>query len=304
MNRADSEWSTFGARGEIDKALNTISTEEFRTGAIRQKRRRDVLSAYRKGALRGTDLISGQPFSAPLSSMSPPPDKWSDAAGWFSTKFEMSESLATESHSRIETSGFAGLSLGFCTIGGRSGSTTTTDNKYDKVSKLSYSFELKRISIRRDWLDSTVFFEPRSWTWIKPPVVGDYPRVTVTLNPFNLPQESAKNLYDNKRISFALLPVEAIIARNLSATATMSKTDYEKIHKDGSAGGGVALFGIFGGAGKRNYDITDIREAGESTTFTVEGKGISVIGLISQVLPVTPDPNAADKWPANAWLPK
>lgn len=77
-----------------------------------------------------------------------------------------------------------------------------------------------------------------------------------------LPQASASPTYNNFQVNCALLPVEAVIARNRKIVATVSKTDYEEVRKSGSAGGGGALFGIFGGGGNQSWSTKTISDDG------------------------------------------
>jgi hypothetical protein len=174
----------------------------------------------------------------------------------------------------------------------------------DNVYKLSYSYDVLRVQLKRPWLDSQVFFQPYDWTWGKSSNTTAFPYVAVARDVTTLrPLESPVALYDNKQIGCALLPVEVIVARNRKATATTSLDDYKLIESSGSRAFGGSLFGIFGGGGSRDWKTTKTSEDGGTVTFNVTSEGLAVIGIISQVIPPTPQPNLADKWGSNAWLP-
>jgi hypothetical protein len=96
-----------------------------------------------------------------------------------------------------------------------------------------------------------------------------------------------------------------IIARNRKVQATVSNSDFEEIKKAGSASGGGSLFGIFGGGGKKKWSTKNVTTTSNGTSFTVEADGIAVIGVVSQVVPLCPDPNVTgNTWPSNALLPQ
>jgi hypothetical protein len=110
-------------------------------------------------------------------------------------------------------------------------------------------------------------------------------------------------MYNNKVVACAMMPVEVVVARNRKITATVSKDDYTLIEQSGHRQGGATLFGIIGGGGSKDWSSVKTSEDGNTVTFTVASDGIAVIGLISQILPPVPQPNSAEKWPGEAWLP-
>ena len=305
LEKLDKDWKLFGYKEDITKAMNVIEGEEYRSGETRTLRRRNILSAYQKAGIQGNDLIpvGAAPFRSPASELSPSPDKWSLADGWVTNSYSNTHTQNEYSRDASNASGFGGFSLGFVTFGGSGGGGSVTESRVNKVYKFNYEFQLKRIRIMRPWLDTSVFFEPKAWTWKKLENTKQYPRVSISRSSTGLPIESGQNVYDNKRVAFALLPEEFVIARGLRVEATVNKSDYDHIDRSGSAGGGGSLFGIFGGGGRKTWNSTKTSETADTVTFLVESSGISIIGLISQALPVCPDPNLLDKWSDTAWLP-
>jgi hypothetical protein len=185
--------------------------------------------------------------------------------------------------------------------GGSSGSTVTVS----KVSELSYKLDLLRVGIRRNWLDTSLFFDPSAWTWkqITGQPQADFPRIALALNQNGIPIDGQIRNYNNQRISFAMLPLECIVARNVAVTASVSNDDYAKITSESNVQGAGTLFGIFGGGGSGKWSAENVTVSGNSTTFTVRLAGPVVIGYISQILPVGPNPNTSLHWPNEAWLP-
>lgn len=302
MNNALQAWTDSGYRSEIDDARNITDQEEFAAGGFRQANRRQILRAYRNTGMTGTDVLGS--FRSPVSTFSPDPSKWATATGWVSVSFAADQTLSQYNYAESQRSGFGGLSLGFVHIGGTAGGKRTTEVKVSKVYKFSYQFELMRASINRPWLDTSLLFQPLDWTWKKNAATTVYPYVAVTRDAGGRPLPSPATVYDNKEVGCSLYPVDAVIARNRKIVATVATSDYNSAVSAGSASGGGSLFGIFGGGGKQNWSTTVISQDAVNTTFSVEANGIAVIGLLSQFVPHSPNPNLSDKWPKEAWMPK
>lgn len=295
-------WRSLGFRYEVDRARSITEAEESRAGEIRQQRRRTVLADYRDLSFQGTNDVVGA-FKSPVSGVSPPVSNWQDQDGWVHVSYSAESRINRYTLERSAQSGFGGLSLGFLTIGASGGGGATTETKLNRVYNLSYDLELKRVAITRPWLDATVFFQPYDWTWRKVGNTPIFPHVAVERAAEGRPIPSPAGVYDNHLVACSLLPLELIIARKRTITATVSKADYQKMESSSSVGGAVGLFGIFGGVGQSSSSMLKINEDAENVTFMIDSQGLSVIGLISQFLPLAPQPNALESWPANAWLP-
>lgn len=302
MQKVDKDWSLFGYRSEIDGARGVLSTNDMRFDGPMVQHRIDVLNYYLAAGLAPTDIAGA--FKAPASELSPAVDKWPDAAGWLGVKYSNDEINTHYSSSTSSSRGFGGLNLGFIQVAASGGGNNGSESRVSKVYNFAYAFELKRIAIRRPWLDTEVFFEPAAWTWRQLASTTEYPLVATSADGAGKPVSSSKNIYDNVSIDCALLPQELIIARNRVLVATVSKSDYSQITSSGSVSGGGGLFGIFGGGGGKSWTTTEISSDANNVTFKVEAPGIAVIGLVSEILPKLPNPNLKDNWPADAWLPK
>jgi len=300
----DKDWLLFGHRAEIDKAWNIINAAEYRMSDIRQERRRNLLEGYRNAGISGKDSVAGG-FKAPVSEFSPGPADWSKPEGWTKVSYSSVDQVKLYSKETSQKQGFGGLNLGFIKIGAAGGGGKVTESKVNSVSKLSYGFELKRVLIRRAWLDTEVFFEAKDWTWRTNENTKEFPRVAIAKQAEDwLPRESPSNLYDNKQVGFALLPVELIIAKSLKIEATVSIQDFKSIEDAKEVKGVVGLFGVFGGGGGGKWTTKKENQTDKDVTFSIEVTGPVVIGMISQILPVCPDPDPKQKWPLDAWLPK
>jgi hypothetical protein len=300
MRNAEEDWTAAGYRYEVDSARNITAGEEYRAGATRQQRRRDMLDAYRTNGLTGTDVMGA--FVSPASRFSPEPAAWATTNGWVKVSFDSQTDMSRYSLEKSRKRGFGGLSLGFVSIGGKAGGNRTTETKVHQVHKLTYEFEIMRATIRRPWLDTTLLFDPFDWTWKKTVNTIDFPYVAVAKSVDGVPQNPTATLYDNKPVACAMLPLDAVVARKRKIVATVNKSDYQSIEQSGKASGGGSLFGVFGGGGSQNWSVHKVSEDGSMVTFSVEAEGIAVIGMVSQPLPQAPSPNLAEQWPANAWL--
>lgn len=301
LAQIDKDWKLLGYKSHVAQAWDVINSNDVKYGALKQENRRDVLGHYRTGGLAPSDIPGA--FKAPASELSPPVDKWVDAGSWTGFTYTSNQTGSQFNQSTSNARGFGGLNLGFVTIVGGGGNSNSSTSKVSSASEFNYSFQLKRISIRRPWLDTEVFFEPKGWTWRKNASTTKFPRVAVDPDETGKPQTPPENVYDNVSLACSVLPLELVIAQNRSLTATVSKQDYNEHIASGSVSGGGGFFGIFGGRGGKNWSTTKISESASSVTFKMDAPGIAVIGIISETLPELPEPNLQDKWPTDAWLP-
>ncbi len=298
--KSERDWTILGYRSEVDAALLAIEQNDTPYSPVKLSQRKRVLSHYRNAGLIPSDIVGA--FKAPTTELSPPVALWENATGW--TKFTYSSSEVDNVYDARSTQerGFGGISLGFVTVAGTGGGNKDYEHKVNEVKKFSYSFEIKRVIIRRPWLDTEVFFQPGGWTWKKTPNTVKFPRVSEGLDAVGTPVTPSAVVYDNTPVDCGMLPLELIIARKRELVATTSKSDYEKVVTSGSSGGGGSAFGIFGGGKKKSWTTTHIEEHGDDVTFKIEAPSTAVIGFISEVIPRLPEPNRNDTWPETAWM--
>lgn len=286
------EWIVSGSKLKIDGALFTISKKEPFSAAT-NKNRRMILDAARDPAS----------FRAPASEVSPERQKWADADGWFAASYSEENSTMNYTAENSSTKGFGGLSLGFLNVVGTGGNGNSSVSSVTKLDSLSYSFELKLITIRRPWLDAQVFTSPLGWTWTKTPNTLQYPHVSDGPNAEDIPVMPSAAVYNNATVNCPIIPTAMVIARKRTLTATASEQDYQEINKAGSSSVGGSFMGIFGGGRTNSWNTTVINRSGNNVTFKIDSPGIGVIGFISTKLPRLPAPNLLDSWPPEAMLP-
>lgn len=310
QSEARERWEVFGHKGDIDQAWATMEAEDSLFGASRSRRRIENLHAFQAAAQKLAAKQAGEVeipavgggFVAPLSYLSPAPENWDKPDGWAHFEFSASDVQTKYSASSSQKMGFVGLSFGGGFLGIKKGGGSGDESSVKTVKSFGYKVTLKRVSIERPWLDRTVLFDPLAWTWRKSTSGGQYPLVATARTADGIPQDSKVRIYENQAVSFAVLPVELIIGKDVSLTATVSKEDYQKIVKEHTSGGGGSFFGLFGGS-KSKTTLTEIATDNQNTTFTVTLDGTAVIGLISQILPELPTPNRSATWGPDAWLP-
>ncbi|MDI5924553.1 hypothetical protein QBK93_07645 [Rhizobium leguminosarum] len=294
------DWVILGSKNEVDAALWQIELAATKFGAAKNGHRQQILAAFRTAGMRPTDGVAS--YRAPVSEFSPDVSAWNNETGWTSfsfTKYDFSRMYSAESS---RNHGFGGINVGFAVIGGSGGGGDGTVTQVTSTSDFKYEFELKRVEIRRPWLDAEVFFQPLGWTWKKSANTVAFPHVGDGADTDGKPKEPTSAVYDNNEVGCTLMPLEFIIARKRSVTATMSTTDYQRITRSGSSGGGGGLFGIIGGGGSHSWSSTKINDSNGNTTFKVDSPSIGIIGVISEIIPTLPNPNVADTWPDDAWL--
>lgn len=298
----EKDWRIRGYRTEVDSAQNALIRDETKYGPTKIALRLDDLDWYKARGLKQGDFLGGSAQKSPLTEFSPPVPDWGKETAWLSVSYSDQEFSHYYSETSNSNQGFGGISLGFVNLVGSGGGGKGNVTKVDKVKTFQYSFDLKRVEVRRPWLDTDVFFEPNGWTWRKKSGTTKFPYVAVGTSGNGAPMEPPASTYDNTGVACPLLPLELVIARKRSLVATVSKADYKEVTTGGSSGGGGSLFGIFGGGGSRKWSTTEISQSGDDVTFKVEDPSVAVIGYISAIVPNTPAPNLDDKWTDEAWI--
>lgn len=303
LEKAERDWKVAGSKVEVDGALFILRKLDDFFGDAPNENRLLLLEQYRK---KGLDFDNGDEIGAyksPRSEVSPKVQDWANGADWVAVSF--SDETVKTNYSATNTSkrkmGFG--SVGFLQVGISKNSGNSTESRTTDVKSFSYSFKIARVTIRRPWLDSEVFYRPLGWTWKLTKNTKEYPRVSSGPDGNGIPRASEKNIYDNVAIDCTLLPTEMVIAKDRTIVATVSKETYDEINTAGTSGGGGGLFGIWGGK-KRTWSTTVIDSTDKDVTFQVTAPAVAVVGMISEKLPLLPEPNFDDKWPDDAWLEK
>lgn len=294
-------WPVFGFQNEVDGAFAVMDRANHTFSLPRIRQRTNILNAWRDFGIQSNDPVAGS-YRSPASELSPAVESWTDENGWVKIDYDHNQTRSRATNDYVQRSGFGGLSLGFLTIGGTGGGGSGGSSSVSTAYTYSYTFQIRRVIIRRPWLDTEVFYQPTGWTWMRHPGSASYPRVAENSSLSNPPADPASRIYDNQEVACPLLPLEFIVARNRSITATVSNSAYEEMTRSSSSNVGGSLFGLFGG---RRETVTTqvVNRTSENTTFKMDAPGVVIIGIISERLPTLPDPNLLDSWSNDAWLP-
>ncbi|TWB07184.1 hypothetical protein [Bradyrhizobium stylosanthis] len=294
-------WQVSGDKIDVEGALFRIKTQQSAFSDATNLHRLNVLDIARQASWASTEVAGA--FRSPVSEVSPPVGNWQDADGWVKVLYSEDSSTMNYTASNSSSKGFAGLGLGFVNIVGTTGGGNSSQSRVTKIDAMSYTFEIKVITIRRPWLDSEVFSVPLGWTWRTNPNTTAFPRVSDGPNADDLPVVPAKYTYDNAAVHCPLIPTAMVIARNRVLTLTSSRSTYDEVNRAGSQSVGGSFMGIFGGGQTKTWTTTVINTSGDNMTYKIEAPGTGVIGFISTKLKRLPDPNLNDSWPSNAMKP-
>ncbi|HUE78580.1 MAG TPA: hypothetical protein VMN38_02985 [Sphingomicrobium sp.] len=222
----------------------------------------------------------------PIYDFYPAYPTWLDqSVSWTRIKFDDSDvnTVATSSRSNWNAGGSG--RWGLWNVGGSYGQSESRSSFELDAQSFSVDFEVLRVKIDRPWMNYAVFGS-RTWKW-SPASANDKKLISDGNTSESSPPDGIA----------PLLPVEILIARNVSLTGnwnTSLKTTYSN-QRSGGARVGWGPFS-FGGGGGSSYDET--KERVQISGNTITSPAPQIIGLLVQVLPKSPDPNLTDyEWP-------
>ena len=310
--RVKRDWSVEGFKKKIEDALEKVMAHQAIAEEGNVEWRRELLSSWQLVADPAGVTTTGANMTIPRSFFHPAPSEWKEEAGWTGLTFSKSDTWSKDEEKHRKSHRYVSGSAGFLFAKARASGSRETENidkhKISKASNLTFEFELKRAVIDRPWLDKRFLFEPRFWTWRRPTSVApteEIPRVSKGQDSDGAPVNNSKATYNDYKIPIPIVPVEAIVARNLTLKASVSVDDYkyiEEMTKSTFSGSGGFLFWSVGGGGSDYSKLTKGVKTGGKQEFSLTLAGPVVIGFISQVVPLAPDPGSGREWEANAWL--
>ena len=215
----------------------------------------------------------GTGISTPIMRSSLLPSNWysTSATGW--TTFDSASSNVATSNTSEFTSygGSAGFSLGLFSIGGSAGHSSQSQHASSETNGLRISFSYTLVTIRRPWLTFNLF-NTKGWN------LGNLFKRGEISNGSKVKQDNA---------AMPLLPTSFVVVKDVKISANWSKTDWDLIKSQTSAGGGFGIgpFSI-GGTYAHSSSKQTFQSALAAGMITVPG--VQIIGFISQVLPFDP----------------
>lgn len=216
---------------------------------------------------------SGTGLSTPIQRSSLLPSNWysTSSTGW--TTYDSATSSVATSNTSDYTSygGSAGFSLGLFSIGGSAGHSSQSQHVSAETSGLRISFAYTLVTIRRPWLTFNLLGTP-GWN---------------TGNLFPKAKVSNGTKKNQDASVMPLLPTSFVVVKDVVISASWSKSDLDLIKSKTSGGGGFSI-GPFSIGGTYASSRSKETYAAAITGGTIRVPGVQIIGVISQVVPLSP----------------
>lgn len=275
VNEAFDQWTSFGAKAQVDKALNTLASQgtDPAIALIARSKRR-----YQNSLLNFPNV-----GDIPYVIMSP--SDWADPnanQGW---NTYTSTDFHTESHVRSSSStysGGGGFSIGLWSAGGGFDHTKTQNSLNIQTRNLVISFDYCTVDIRRMGIDTSLL-NLKNWF-----LAGDYPKGAISRG--DMAQEKPDK---GEEVFLPSLVTSLILVKDFRIKWDNWKSDWQQATEQTGVGAsiGYACFALSGGYKHRNEDVDFSADAsGEELRST----GIQLVGYVSEILPQSPGLSSAD----------
>ncbi len=265
----DRAWKAWGAahKGKVEAALATMN--QYRASSV-AKVFADAGANFEL-AKNGSSIPNMADWYTTLAY----PANWfaPSATGYVQVTVDSNDLYTSSSSSHSSWSASGGLNLGLFSVGGGGGGSRSYQRMSSETKNFSLSFEFMRVTIRRPWLDASLF-EIGNW------YLEGRPRSWLSNGKGDPTNNGA----------FPLMPVGLIVARNVSVTATWGQSDFELITSASGGGGGFSL-GPFSFGGRTSSSSTSQRFQSSWDKKTVKAPGIQIVGFINRVVPLSPPNN-------------
>jgi hypothetical protein len=267
VKQAYDRWRSAGA-DRVEQAMAIINTSSQNALQKAFDHAKKTFEGY--GAILDDPGSGG---STPIQRSSILPSNWhtTSSKGW--TTFDSRNSSVSSSVTSDYKSfgGSTAFSLGLFSIGGKAGHSSQSQHVGSETNGLRVSFAYTLATIRRPWLVFNLF-GTKGWN------VG---------NLYKKGQISRGTKSGQDTSAMPVLPTSFVVVKDVTISANWSKTDLDTIKKQTSAGGG---FGIGPFAIGGTYASSSSKQTYTSSIAggTISVPGVQIIGVISQVLPITP----------------
>lgn len=273
--QARNDWVANGYKDDVEKAQATI---DHITGSSMvtwiQRLTQDLDSIQ--------DNVQGA-FGYPFFPATILPGGFARSGGWMKLSEHELHTKRRSSSSARDWSASAGLSLGFITIGGSGGGSSSDQQVSFGSESFGIEFDYTQVEVVRPWFNPN-FFLSRGW---KPrdEFIRDHNGQALHSDGKEKPQ--------GVMIGY---PTKALFIRDLKITS-QSLADFMSRHQDDVHAGGfvgwgpLCLGGRYAQSNKRDESNLDIHGA------TISVRGLQLVGFLSALFPYSanPDPNV-QKW--------
>ncbi len=275
VNSALESWSGLGYKSEIETALDTLNAQGMDPSIALINRAK---LAY-ENALGEMANIGTIPYTFIE------PSTFYDAYeqdGW--TKYFQDSSSVSEktSSSSSSESGFAGISVGFFSIGADASHSQSQSDLQIDTSSMQISFDFCSADIRRPWLDTNLL-DLSNWFLL------NNSKNCISDGTFNQQLQHANNI----TTFLPSIVTSLVFVRNLKIKWAMT-TLQKHAFQEATSGGGMVGVGPFfcGGSGSS----TDSNSSYQSTFNDqgIEVAGVQLIGYVSVITPASPRLDSKD----------
>lgn len=278
LQAALDKWDRDGHRSAVDSATAVISTYEAlepETFWFRLKQRYDT----------GTDsAVDSSPFQ--VVGLAPPYRSWFGDAGWTTFTFDQKDMDNQHQSQAIGVSGRLEGEYGIFRISG--------DGSYEKDSsfvkmnqtELNFSCKLFRIALDRAWMNPLVLAS-RAWRWNEgTPTFGSH--LSTGGDIFNDVAPTGE---------MTVIPTAAILSKDLHIKGSFDNTIVEQMNQKIAANASVGI-GPFTISGRFNMEDHSGSEKGTIATNGISAPDVQLVAYVCEVLPQSPNPDPALKWPS------
>lgn len=210
---------------------------------------------------------------------------WFEDAGWTTFTFDQEDYNEQETSNQITAGGNLKGDFGIVAVSGEGDYTREKEMIKIKDTQLTFSCELMRVSLDRQWMNPLVF-DSKAWRWFKgSPTYGE---IFSTGGGFN--KEPTGEM--------TVIPTAAILSRNLTINGTFQDEESHDFMQtiDANASIGVGPFTI---NGHFHMGDRDWSQSGNIGQDTITAPDVQIIALICDVLNKSPDPDTHLPWPEN-----
>lgn len=276
VDQAWDKWQGFGFKAEIERALAVLAAQGADPAIL--------LIARAKHKYENSLVNIPNVGNIPYTFMSP--NKWyglnGDGWNWYTQSTFHSESHASGTNSR--TSGSAGISAGFFTIGGGGSTSTERSNLDIKTENLNIDFEYTMVDIKRPWLDTTLL---NLSNWF---LVGDYPAACISDGTYG---QQMKVDGKDEMLFLPSVVTSLVLVRNLKISFGDSDRHRDTFEKATGGSGRLGFGPFFIGGGHSEGE----KRKNTSFNHNYEGlkiEGVQLIGYVSTIIPASPKKASKD----------
>jgi hypothetical protein len=259
-----------GDASKVEQAIAIKTTSNQNALQLAWKQAQDLFEGY------GVILEeAGGGMSPKIQRCSMLPSDWhssnSTSSGW--TAYDSAASNVATSRSSDYTSygGSAGFSLGLFSIGASAGHSSQHQQASSETKNLRISFKYTLVTIARHWLVANLL-GTKGWN-------------LSNLYTKGLISNGTKKGQDHSVMP--LLPTSFVVAKEIRISANWSKSDWDFIKSQTSAGGGFGI-GPFTIGGSYAHSSSKETFTSAFSGGSIYVPGVQIIGFISQILPYCP----------------